>query len=89
MKCYCLLVTVALFTGVLSAADPVTPAKPVLKITPDQVIVPTDAMRRIWGELGRFKKMCGRVVGRLCQTAAVRRFTETPYIAATEFPKPL
>ena len=39
--------------------------------------------------LGRFKKMCGRVVGRLCQTAAVRRFTETPYIAATEFPKPL
>ena len=32
---------------------PATPApvKPVLKIIPGQVIVPTDAMRRIWGEL--------------------------------------
>src|SRR5690349_21536234 len=35
------------------AAPPETPAptKPVLKIIPGKVIVPTDAMRRIWGEL--------------------------------------
>jgi len=33
----------------LHAAD--EPVKPVLRITPGQVIVPTDAMRRIWGEL--------------------------------------
>lgn len=40
-----------LSAGTLFAADAVAPAKPVLKITPGQVIVPTDAMRRIWGEL--------------------------------------
>lgn len=59
------LAIVALFTDAAPAADPVTPAKPVLKITPGQVIVPTDAMRRIWGELisldlatrtGKFRK---------------------------------
>lgn len=33
------------------AADPGAPAKPVLKVQPGKVIVPTDAMRRIWGEL--------------------------------------
>ena len=33
----------------VSAADP--PKKELLKITPGKVIVPTDAMRRIWGEL--------------------------------------
>src|SRR5262245_6348691 len=27
------------------------PAKPVLKITPGQVIIPTDRMQRPWGEL--------------------------------------
>ena len=46
------------------AAAP-APAKPVLKIIPGQVIVPTDAMRRPWGELismdlatrtGKFRK---------------------------------
>lgn len=38
--------------GLLHAADvPVIAAKPVLKISPGKVIVPTDAMRRIWGEL--------------------------------------
>ena len=33
----------------LNAAD--APNKPVLKISPGKVIVPTDAMHRIWGEL--------------------------------------
>src|SRR5262245_1606558 len=32
-------------------APKVPAAKPPLKITPGQVIVPTDRMRRIWGEL--------------------------------------
>ncbi len=41
-----------LLSSSLPAADtPAAPAKPVLKINPGQVIVPTDAMRRIWGEL--------------------------------------
>lgn len=40
----CLLTCVS-----LQAAD--APVKPVLKIRPGKVIVPTDAMRRIWGEL--------------------------------------
>jgi len=33
------------------AAESLAPAKPVLRIVPGQVIVPTDGMRRIWGEL--------------------------------------
>ena len=33
------------------AADAPAPAKPVLKIIPGKVIIPTDAMRRPWGEL--------------------------------------
>ena len=49
------LLALAFTAGQLSAADApavtTAPAKPVLKIIPGQVIVPTDAMRRIWGEL--------------------------------------
>ena len=41
------LLSVAIYAG---EAAP-TPAKPPLKIIPGQVIVPTDKMRRIWGEL--------------------------------------
>ena len=72
-----LLVAIVLSSGTLIAADappqpaakpvPATPDpnKPVLKIIPGQVIVPTDRMRRIWGELisldlktrtGKFRK---------------------------------
>ena len=49
------LLALAFTAGQLFAADApavtTAPAKPVLKIIPGQVIVPTDAMRRIWGEL--------------------------------------
>jgi hypothetical protein len=50
------LALIVLLTGALSAADPVAsttpaPSKSKLKITLGQVIIPTDAMRRIWGEL--------------------------------------
>ena len=64
MKILCTLsAALSISIGSLFAADapapqatnpaPATPApaKPVLKIIPGQVIVPTDAMRRIWGEL--------------------------------------
>ena len=46
-------------------ATPAAPAKPVLKIIPGKVIVPTDNMRRPWGEVisldpatrtGKFRK---------------------------------
>ena len=42
------LLLLMLFPLCLGAAEP---AKPVRKINPGEVIVPTDAMRRIWGEL--------------------------------------
>jgi hypothetical protein len=74
-----LLAALALFPALLAAADPAAPAKPVLKIIPGQVIVPTDAMRRIWGELisidlatrtGKFRKE---------GTDEVMSFTVLPY----------
>jgi len=61
-----ILTSLLISTVALMAADaPTPPAKPVLKIIPGQVIVPTDKMRRIWGELvsvdlstrtGKFRK---------------------------------
>jgi hypothetical protein len=41
-----------IFCVAAAAGEPTpVPAKPALKITPGQVIVPTDKMKRIWGEL--------------------------------------
>ena len=74
-----LLAALAFLPTLLTAADPAPSAKPVLKITPGQVIVPTDAMRRIWGELisidlatrtGKFRKE---------GTDEVMSFTVLPY----------
>jgi hypothetical protein len=74
-----LLAAFALFPTMFTSADPAPPAKPVLKITPGQVIIPTDAMRRIWGELisidfatrsGKFRKE---------GTDEVMSFTVLPY----------
>ena len=45
-----LLTAFAAFSLVCSAADPL-PAKPIPVITPGQVIIPFEKMRRIWGEL--------------------------------------
>lgn len=82
LACISLLIVSAVFSvNRLSAADAPapTPVKPVLKITPGQVIVPTDAMRRIWGELisidlatrtGKFRKE---------GTDEVMSFTVLPY----------
>ena len=78
-KITALLAALALFPMLLTAAEPAPPAKPVLKIIPGQVIVPTDAMRRIWGELisidlatrtGKFRKE---------GTDEVMSFTVLPY----------
>jgi hypothetical protein len=44
----CFLVAGGLSMALANGAEP---TKPVQKITPGKVIVPTDAMRRIWGEL--------------------------------------
>lgn len=49
--CRPVLILSLLLAASVHAADPAPPAKPVLKITPGQVIVPTDRMRRPWGEL--------------------------------------
>jgi hypothetical protein len=74
-----LFVGLALSPTLAFAADPPPPPKPVLKIIPGQVIVPTDAMRRIWGELisvdlatrtGKFRKE---------GTDEVMSFTVLPY----------
>lgn len=56
MKLALSLIITGLLCVSLHAAEPekkpdAAPAKPVLKIIPGQVIVPTDAMRRPWGEL--------------------------------------
>ena len=73
------LAALALFPTLLVTADPAAAVKPVLKIIPGQVIVPTDAMRRIWGELisvdlatrtGKFRKE---------GTDEVMSFTVLPY----------
>lgn len=84
MKCLpCVLLLFACGSiGLLQAADPpVTepPKKPALKITPGEVIIPTDRMQRIWGELisidpatrtGKFRKEA---------TDEVMNFTVMPY----------
>jgi hypothetical protein len=81
----CILLAFAFAASSVIAADIVVPpkpapaTKPVLKITPGKVIVPTDAMRRPWGELisvdlatrtGKFRKE---------STDEVMSFTVLPY----------
>lgn len=70
-----LLLTV-LTTVCFSAEEPV---KPPLKITPGKVIVPTDRMRRIWGELIEvdFATRTGKF--RAEDTNEVMRFVVMPY----------
>jgi len=67
-----------LFTG-LPAAEPPAPAKPVLKIIPGQVIVPTDAMRRIWGELVSMDLATRTGTFRKETTDEIMPFTVLPY----------
>lgn len=84
-KTPCVLLAFVFAASSVIAADNVAPAKPapatkpVLKITPGKVIVPTDAMRRPWGELisvdlatrtGKFRKE---------STDEVMSFTVLPY----------
>jgi len=84
MKCLpCVLfLFVCGWGGLVQAAEPPSteaPKKPALKITPGEVIIPTDRMQRIWGELisidpatrtGKFRKEA---------TDEVMSFTVMPY----------
>lgn len=77
---------VALFalTPSVWSADPAPaaatqPAKPVLKITPGQVIVPTDRMQRPWGELISLDLATRTGKFRRESTDEVVRFTVLPY----------
>lgn len=69
-----LLVATASF---LSAAD--KPAKPPLKITPGQVIIPFDKMRRIWGELISVDLATRTGTFRAEGDDTIMRFTAMPY----------
>jgi hypothetical protein len=67
--------------ALLPAADPppAAPAKPVLKIIPGQVIVPTDAMRRPWGELVSLDLATRTGTFRKEGTDEILKFTVLPY----------
>ena len=80
MKPLCSSFAVVLFfCSALFAADPVAPAKPVLKITPGEVIVPTDRMRRMWGELISLDMKTRTGKFRSESDDEVRTFTIMPY----------
>lgn len=78
-----LLLLTALTPCLLRGADApaaATPApKPKLKITPGQAIVPTDAMRRIWGELISLDLQSRTGKFRKDGTDEVMSFTVLPY----------
>ncbi len=74
-----LLVATVLFPAALCAADPAPAKKPVLKIIPGQVIVPTDAMRRIWGELVSIDLATRTGTFRKEGTDEIMSFTVLPY----------
>jgi hypothetical protein len=61
------------------SAAPAPAKKPVLKITPGQVIVPTDAMRRPWGELISLDPATRTGAFRNEGDDTVMRFTIMPY----------
>lgn len=63
----------------LWSAEPEKPAKPALKITPGRVIVPTDRMRRIWGELVSVDLATRTGSFRAEGDDALMRFTAMPY----------
>jgi hypothetical protein len=62
-----------------ASTKPATPTKPKLKITPGQVIVPTDAMRRIWGELVSVDLEKRKGTFRNESTDELMSFTVMPY----------
>lgn len=76
MKTPLLLLLLIAFTS-LQAAD--APVKPVLKIQPGKVIVPTDAMRRIWGELVSIDLKTRSGTFRKEGTDEIMPFTVLPY----------
>jgi hypothetical protein len=73
------LVVSLAWIGTAAAAEPAKPAKPPLKITPGKVIVPTDAMRRIWGELVSVDLATRTGTFRKEGTDEVMKFIAMPY----------
>ena len=65
------------FVMIAFAAEPSTP--PPLKITPGKVVVPTDRMRRIWGELVSIDPKTRTGTFRNESTEEVMPFTVMPY----------
>lgn len=75
-----LLITLALTLSAVAAPPASQPTtKPVLKIIPGKVIVPTDAMRRIWGELISIDLKTRTGTFRKEGTDEVMHFTVLPY----------
>ena len=68
-----------LMLPVALAADPAPPVKPVLKITPGKAIVPTDNMRRPWGELVSLDLKTRTGTFRREPTDEIFSFTVVPY----------
>jgi hypothetical protein len=83
MKTLLAIFVLAGLAGSILAADPAPtatpPAKPTLKIIPGQVIVPTDKMRRIWGELISLDLKTRTGKFRQESTDQVMTFTVMPY----------
>jgi hypothetical protein len=77
--CVLVIVTAVVSCRSTHAAEPDKPAKPKLKITPGKVIVPTDAMRRIWGELVSVDLVTRTGTFRKEGTDEVMPFTVMPY----------
>ena len=73
------LVVLLCFTGFVAAADATIPTKPVSKVIPGKVIVPTDAMRRIWGELVSLDLKTRTGTFRKDGTDEILSFTVLPY----------
>ena len=73
------LSAVALSAAAAHGAETGAPVKPVQKITPGKVIVPTDAMRRIWGELMSIDLKTRTGTFRKEGTGKRMPFTELPY----------
>ena len=73
---FSIIVLVVIDSSVVAAE---APPKPVLKINPGKVIVPTDAMRRIWGELVSLDLKTRTGTFRNESTDEIMPFTVLPY----------
>lgn len=76
---YALILCLAALLQLTSGSSAVEPVKAPLKIVPGQIIIPTDAMRRIWGELIHIDLATRTGTFRKEGTDEVLKFTVMPY----------